>query len=447
MTVQRHPPLWLIFLTCPWIGGWGVIAFSSPAVAYSRHASERHRIENRRPDDSFLAATQRRHRRAITVQGEPEENGTSPLRSNQAAVSRGVASDPDNSLLASCLSDTSFKQCGKKRRSPSSQSHVYVPEELTRSAVDYAQAPLLDTPGRPDQPADGQMESLSESTLDLETHPTVDPDLGILRLIELPVESVEILDPELGVLRLQEVPLASDPADPSVYLQVYSNFFWTDNVLSVVDDPIDDGIVQLGVSLSAIPALGDRTYLISSASGDLVRYTDETNLDYNDISFNLGVYHAFTRRSYLELGWNNDQFFDRQTGDRFLNDHSFYVSVGRRDRLSSRLSLDTEYELEYNLSDPVERNRAINELRASLEYQITPTLETDLSYRFNLIDFTKQDRNDFYHQVILGVNYDLSRETRISFFGGGRFGDSSERFLDFDSALLGVSISVNIPLF
>ena len=274
-----------------------------------------------------------------------------------------------------------------------------------------------------------------------------DPELGVLRLIEVPVDSVEILDPELGVLRLQELPTATNESSPSVYLQVYSNFFWTDNVLSVVDDPIDDGIFQIGLSLSAFPALGSRTYLISSIGGDLVRYTDETDLDYNDLSFDLGVYHAFTRRAYLELGWNNNQFFDRASGDRFLNDHSFYVSVGRRDRLSSRLSLDTEYQLEYNLADPVSRNRAINQIRASLEYQITPRLETDVSYRFTLVDFTKQDRNDFFHQFILGLNYDLSADSQISFFGGGRLGDSSENFLDFDSALVGVSISVNLSLF
>jgi len=274
-----------------------------------------------------------------------------------------------------------------------------------------------------------------------------DPELGVLRLIEVPTESFEILDPELGVLRLQELPVADEESDPSVYLRAYSNFFWTSNVLSVVDEPIQDGILQVGLSLSAYPALGSRTYLLSSISGNLVRYTDETNLDYNDIDLSLGVYHAFTRRAYLELGWRNDQFFDRSSGDRFLNDHSFYASVGRRDRFSSRLRLDTEYELEYNLADPISRNRVVNQFRTTLRYQITPELETDLSYRLNLIDFTKQDRNDYYHQLILGVSYDLSSESQISFFGGGRLGDSSESFLDFDSALIGVNISVNLPLF
>ncbi len=278
-------------------------------------------------------------------------------------------------------------------------------------------------------------------------NPFADPELGVLRLIEVPVESVEILDPELGILRLQELPLTTEEPSPSVYLQLYSNFFWTDNVSSVVDDSIDDGIFQIGASLSAFPALGSRTYLLSSVGGNLVRYTNETELDYNDISFDLGVYHAFTRRAYLELGWNNDQFFDRGSGDRFLNDHSFYVTVGRRDRLSPRLRLDSEYELEYNLSDPVNRNRAINQISTSLNYQVSQRLETELSYRFTLVDFTKQDRNDSYHQLIAELSYDLSPESRLSLFGGGRLGDSSESFLNFNSALVGISISVNLPLF
>jgi hypothetical protein len=274
-----------------------------------------------------------------------------------------------------------------------------------------------------------------------------DPELGILRLIEVPVDSIEILDPELGIIRTQELPSSTDESSPSVYLTAYSNFFWTDNILSVSDDPVNDGIIQGGLSLSAFPALGSRTYLVSSVSGDLVRYTDEVDLDYNDIEFNLGIYHAFTRRAYLELGWDNAQFFDRRSGDRFLNDHSFYTAVGRRDRLTPQLTLNTEYELEYNLSDPVSRNRVSNRLRAILGYQITPKLEADLAYRLTLVDFTAQNRNDFYHQVTLGLNYDLSRDTQISVFGGGRFGDSSESFLDFNSVLVGVSLSVSVPLF
>jgi len=292
----------------------------------------------------------------------------------------------------------------------------------------------------PDDENDSEPENIEDDSIS-------DPELGILRLLELPVNSIEILDPDLGVIRTQELPPPSDDSSPSVYLTAFSNFFWTDNILSVSDDPIDDGIAQIGLSLSAFPALGSRTYLVSSVGGDLVRYTDEVDLDYNDIEFNLGVYHAFTRRAYLELGWNNAQFFDRRSGDRFLNDHSFYTAVGRRDRLTSRLTLNTEYELEYSLADPVSRNRVINQLRASLDYQITPRLETDASYRVTLVDFTTQNRNDFFQQITVGLSYDLSRDTTISVFGGSRFGDSSESFLDFNSSLVGISISVSVPLF
>lgn len=454
MTTQRRPFLWFIVWISSWLSGWPLVTDPFRAEAYSIHAH---------PAPDF---------NRVDGSGEgPLQVYPVPGVSNHNEVSSTV-----DSPLAFCLSKTIFKDCKGSALFPvhaiESQgfnaTHPPFSEEIHAGESDegadigsdvgslesensmlYTQAPVPELSEDVNAPEMSPTDELDadDSLGNPALEPALDPELGILRLIEVPAESVEILDPELGVLRLQELPLTTDSSDPSVYVQVYSNFFWTDNVSSVVDDPVDDGIVQLGVSLSAFPALGDRTYLISSASADLVRYTDETNLDYNDFSFDLGVYHAFTRRAYLELGWNNDQFFDRATGDRFLNEHSFYVSVGRRDRLSPQLRLDTEYELEYNLSDPVNRNRAINEFRASLEYQITPTLETDLSYRLNLIDFTKQDRNDFYHQLILGINYDLSRDTQISLFGGGRLGDSTESFLDFNSALVGISISVNVPLF
>ncbi|MEB3212721.1 MAG: hypothetical protein VKL39_15280 [Leptolyngbyaceae bacterium] len=401
MTRRHRPGLWLIFVTSLWT--YAIFDSLFPRLASA---------DNSARTDSQLVLSE-------------------PLTSEPTQTSRSLKLE-DNGLEVVPNQESSVDRQNSRERADS--------RERAGSQGDQDREKNQD-----DQ--NSQENQDSRDNADDQDTLIEDPELGILRLIELPVDSIEILDPELGVIRTQELPSPSEESSPSVYLTAFSNFFWTDNVLSVSDDPIDDGIIQAGLSLSAFPALGSRTYLVSSVSGNLVRYTDEVALDYNDIEFNLGVYHAFTRRAYLELGWNNDQFFDRRSGDRFLNDHTFYTAVGRRDRLTSRLTLNTEYELEYNLSDPVSRNRVINQLRASLDYDITPKLETDLSYRLTLVDFTTQNRNDFYHQVTVGLSYDLSRDTQISFFGGGRLGDSSESFLDFNSAIVGVSLSVSVPLF
>lgn len=284
----------------------------------------------------------------------------------------------------------------------------------------------------------------SSSTIDSDG--VGDPELGVLRLQEVPVDSFSIIDPELGILRIREAPVTANQSRPSVYWRIRTNVFWSDNVLSSVD-PVGDGIFQGSMALRAVPALNSRTYLISSIEGNLVRYFDESRLDYNELELSLRLFHAFTQRAYVDVGWSNEQLFSRQDGDRFLNTHTARASLGWRNRFSRRLRLDTAYIFEYDFADPTRRNRSINRINASLTYQLTPRLETVLLYQFTLVDFTQQSRIDTYHQILANFSYDISDHTQLSLFAGGRLGDSSESFLDFDSVLTGITFSVNLPLF
>jgi len=289
--------------------------------------------------------------------------------------------------------------------------------------------------------ASGRLSQLSQDGVDSrveDSSPEADPDLGILRVYP---ESER--DPDLGVLRLQPAQPESPPR-PVIYFTARSSAIFSDNALSQ-DDPIDDGIFQAGIGLRAVPALGDRTYGVFTVNGNIVRYADTSEVNYDELELGASIFHSITRRAYVDVGWKNEQLF-RESGDRFLSDHQVRARIGRRDQIG-QLQLNTAYQLQRSFADPDSRSRLLNRLRLSARYPLQPDLDLGLSYQLTLVDFTQSDRNDHYQQILGQLSYKPSPETRISLFGGGRFGGSDRDRVDFDSVLFGISFGVNLPLF
>ena len=273
-----------------------------------------------------------------------------------------------------------------------------------------------------------------------------DPELGELRLRESVGNTQQQLDPELGNIRLRQQPAQASRRQRTVYLQGRVDFFQSDNIFSSVD-PIDDSLIRTGLSLWAAPAIGPKTYLIGSISGNLIKYANQDDFDYNEVRVGASIYQQLTPKMYGEVGLSNQQLFTAGGGDRFLNDNSIRLGLGRRDSLGRAVTLDSFYQLRYSFADPSDRSRIVNTLGASLNYNATTKLQTGLDYQYVLSSFTEQGREDNYHQLLARVSYDWSRNSRITVFGGFGFGNSSNRNVDFDSSILGVSLSVNLPLF
>lgn len=269
-----------------------------------------------------------------------------------------------------------------------------------------------------------------------------DPDLGNLRLRE----STEGEDPELGNLRLRELVEPSAPSQPAVYLQGRFGYFRSNNLFLGVD-PIDDGLFNTGLRLVAAPSLGPQTTVFAGVGGNLIRYGNESQYDYNELRFDAGLRQQINKRTYGEVGWINRQLFDKKEGDRFLNDHSLYLALGRRDSLAKRLNLDTYYQFRISFAEPSNRSQAINSVGASLGYDISSSLQASVDYEFSLADFTQQDRLDQYHQVIGRLTYTMSPNSRLYVFGGHSFGDSSASEIDFDGFVFGAGVNVNLALF
>ncbi len=253
-------------------------------------------------------------------------------------------------------------------------------------------------------------------------------------------------DPELGILRLRELPAPPPPSQPAVYLLGGAGYFRSNNIFSGVD-PVDDGLFRTGLTLLAVPSLGPQTSLFASVGGNIFRYNDLSEYDYNELRFNAGIRQRIGNRSYGELGWNNRQLFSKDGGNRFLNDHSAYLELGRRDLLAERLTLDTYYQLRLSFANPRDRSQVINSVGASLSYNLSPSLLLALDYQFAFADFTQQEREDKYHQLLARMNYTLSPNSRLYLFGGKSFGSSSDSEIDFDGLVFGLGVDFSLTLF
>ncbi len=300
-----------------------------------------------------------------------------------------------------------------------------------------------------------------------------DPELGTLRTDEVVVQPKSgATDPDLGILRLQEratpeIPIAipTPPKQPSAFLIARTDYFKTSNVLSSVD-PVDDGLIRAGITLFYAPAIGRRTFLVTSIDANLLRYAKigrvngGASSNYDELRFRAGIFHRITPRLSGEIGWSNQQLFRSATGlqqifggDRFFSDQSIRVELSRQDTLSPRLALGTFYLFRWSIADPnnatstLRSSRVYNTFISTLSYSVSPKLVTALDYQFTWTHFLQQDRDDLYHQLAARVTYTVSPRAQLNIFSGFSFGHSSERTIDFNGFIFGAGLVFNVPIF
>ena len=334
----------------------------------------------------------------------------------------------------------------------------YLTEHLMDSAASQVAPPETISQLNIDSPSGEDSNFLEAENLETDLSETPDPELGILRLREQKLEqtpfaepdlSAETSDSELGILRLREQELEQiEPQDDSsetVFFIGRLSYFKSDNILLDRLDPVDDQLLSLGATLLAAPSLGPNTLLITSVEGSLIHYSQLSELDYRELEFRASIRQFLSARTYGEIGWSNQQLFN--DGDRFFNDHSLRLTLARRDPLIPDLRLDSFYQLRLSFAEPGDRSRIVNTLGVALNYNIQPNLQAALDYQLTLTDFTQQDREDTYSQLVAQLSYDLSRNSRVILFGGFSFGGSSDSDVDFNSSIFGASIDVNVSLF
>lgn len=272
-----------------------------------------------------------------------------------------------------------------------------------------------------------------------------DAELGVVRVLERPLEQLPI--PEEPVAKFK--PVGS--------LLARFGYFQTSNIFSAEVDPQSDGLFYSGLTLSSIPfRIGGQTYLRGSIDGNIFRYMDQTDFNYNQLRFNLGIFQRLNPKMYAEIGWRNQQLFyardsDRYnigSGEKFLNENAFRLSLGRRDPLSKKLMLDSFYELRVSLTDiPRKRNRVINYLSIFLNYYLQKPLQVGLGYQFNYSDFTERIREDNYHRFLASLNYKMSDYSNLSLQTGISLGSSTQDNIDFDGWFFSVNYNLELGKF
>lgn len=260
------------------------------------------------------------------------------------------------------------------------------------------------------------------------------------------------LDPDLGCLRIP-LPQAPSSPPPVLYLIPRFDFFHSNNILSAID-PVDDGLIRPSLALLAVPPLGPDTYLVASVEGAINRYFRVTEFNYDELRIRAGIFHRLSPNMTAEIGWTNQQLFISgnripgfPSGTRFLNDHAARLEISRRDQLTDRLALSTFYQLRVGFAQPEDRSRVLNILFLSLNYDLTKSVQLGLDYQFAAANFTVVPRTDIYHQILGRVTFNAFQNTQLSVYSGFSLGDSSVPSIDFNSYVVGVSLSLNLPLF
>ncbi|WP_341527171.1 hypothetical protein WKK05_32380 [Nostoc sp. UHCC 0302] len=320
------------------------------------------------------------------------------------------------------------------------------PSDFPNSSPGVPVEELLNTPQINDsETLDKLWQQLQE-----QKQPSLEPDsdreLG-LRLRPRPLEQLPPPQTELPVAQFK----------PIGYLKARVGYLQTSNIFSSSDNPIEDGLFVSGLTLaSAYFPLGTTTFLNGSIDGNLIRYIDQSKYNYNQVRFNLSIYQQLSSRMYGEISWSNQQLFyannsDRsnsfKSGDRFLGENSLQLSLGRRDPLAPRLTLDSFYELSVNFADPQSRNRVINFFWVALNYYLEKPLQVGLNYQFNFSDFAERDREDQLHRLFGNLNYRISNSSSMNVQAGVNLGSSTAQNIDFDGWFFSVNYNLELGRF
>ena len=273
-----------------------------------------------------------------------------------------------------------------------------------------------------------------------QTDPALDDDLGTIRLRQTRSRG----DDELGNLRLLQTTQAPPPPPkpPIAFIGGRLGFLDTDNAFRS-ERAIEDQIYQTGLTLYLFPKLSEKTSLYAIAEGTFARY----DIDFNEIEVQAGIRHRLFRTTFVQIGWRNQKLFTPGYREKLLGVNYLDALVSHRKVLSNRAWVDGFYQLRLGFADPTSASRFNQSLLTSINYAPTSKSRTSLLYQLELDDYLKIDRYDISHQFLGVFSYNITPQSKLSLFGGTRFGSSSAPGVNLDDIFYGVGFNVSVPLF
>ncbi|MEL6262483.1 MAG: hypothetical protein AAFR12_15595 [Cyanobacteria bacterium J06626_6] len=287
-------------------------------------------------------------------------------------------------------------------------------------------------------------ELLSEQNVIVQDDEVLDDELGTLRLIQLRSRENE----ELGILRLLQTAQATPPPPkpPIAFLAGRLGFLDTQNAFRSTPQ-LDEQIYQSGLTFFVFPRVSDNTSLYAIAETNLARYSNFESVDYNELEVQVGIRQRLLPRTFVQVGWRNQKLYSPGYRDRLFSVHYIDTLISHRSIINKKTWLDGFYQMRLGFADPQTASRLRQTFTLSLNYGISRDFRTSLLYQLDFDDYTQVSRFDTYQQVLGIISYNLTPESRLSFFGGTRFGRSSTRGVNLNDTFYGAGLNVSVPLF
>lgn len=287
-------------------------------------------------------------------------------------------------------------------------------------------------------------ELLSEQNVIVQEDDVLDDELGTLRLIQLRSRDNE----ELGILRLLQTAQAPPPLPkpPIAFLGGRLGFLDTENAFRSTPQ-LEDQIYQSGLTFFVFPRISDNTSLFAIAETNLARYSNFDSVNYNEVEVQAGIRQRLLPRTFAQIGWRNQKLYSPGYRERLFSVHYIDTLISHRSIINKKTWLDSFYQMRLGFADPQSASRLRQTFTLSLNYGISRNFRTSLLYQLDFDDYTQVSRFDTYQQVLGVISYNLTPESRVSLFGGTRFGRSSTRGVNLNDTFYGAGLNVSVPLF
>lgn len=272
----------------------------------------------------------------------------------------------------------------------------------------------------------------------------LDDELGDLRVRQLRSREEE----ELGILRLLQTAQAAPtrPKPPTAFLGARIGYLGSENPFRN-HSGLSDQIYQSGLAFYLFPRLSNETSLYAIADTGLIRYETFQGINYNEVELQFGIRQRLFPRTYAQIGWRNQQLFSPGYRKKVFTVNAIDALISHRLLFNPRLWLDSFYQARLGFADPSTASRFRQTFTLSFNYSIARNLRTGLLYQLDFDDCTQISRYDTYQQVLGVISYNMTTESRLSLFGGSRFGRSSEPGINLSDTFYGAGLNVSIPLF
>lgn len=209
---------------------------------------------------------------------------------------------------------------------------------------------------------------------------------------------------------------------------------------------LDDLYSYSELDIRYIPRITNRVFGNFSANYGLYRYSDHSALDFDSLETSAGLMGLFPGFNNL-VAWTNYNYTrlsDGQFGHgELLNDHSLELGLYYPIPIGERHFAFGSYLSAFSLAGEPEYTRR-DQHGVTLGYVFLPVEKVELSAYYQLFayDYRKGGRRDLFHDLGLGVEWEITRNINVGLQGSYTINDSNIRGGDYTVGELGASLNV-----